>query len=272
MTEYIVIKDILNIRDRPSDDPEESFAGELYRNEIVYLHDEPVKGKIPAGGSTNLWLKDQYGQLVHSEGVRQPSWQEKKQELFSVIRRFWQKGTGRGVTIALLDTGVVDSHHLLPPMKHFDVYNDRIHPKVKSMPTDFHGSRMAGIFCGLDNRDILGLCPDVTVVDYRIIQKSGMELDRHLTTALKSISKNPEIKIINMSFEFIPETIADSRMHELDSLMEECTRNGKIIMAASGNHCCLYKKAGYLSWQKQIPYYCRSNQERGCSKFHRLYS
>ena len=65
--EYIVTKDILNIRSKPSD--ESDFKGELKLNTTVWLDDKEIIGTIPTGGTTNIWLLYNTNKFVSKDGL-----------------------------------------------------------------------------------------------------------------------------------------------------------------------------------------------------------
>ena len=68
MGKFIVIKDLLNVRNRPSL-KDEHFIGTLRLGEKVDLLDEPIVGEIPAGTNDNLWLSDTFNRFVSRAGV-----------------------------------------------------------------------------------------------------------------------------------------------------------------------------------------------------------
>jgi subtilisin family serine protease len=107
-------------------------------------------------------------------------------------------GTGNGVTIAVLDTGIHPSH----PELHgriaksftFDVSQWAGIPMAVSEDTDGHGTHVAGLICG----KTVGIAPGARVVNAVMLPKGRGNLSDFLL-ALEWTGQQPDVQIVNMS-------------------------------------------------------------------------
>ena len=231
MKQFIVIKDILNIRNRPSAEGDDNFIGSLIKNETVFLNEEEIIGTVPVGGKSNMWLGDNFNRFVASEGVRLKTWEDTKAELINDLTTFWEKKTrGANVSVALVDTGVVSGHpNLSVNLNHINIAND-------GDPDDPHGTRMAGLMFGKKDNKVVGLAPGIGIAEYKIFQRNGRNTKENLIEALRQIDQNPDIKLINLSLEFLKNALSPNEKTVTDDLIRSCIEKGKIVIAATGNN------------------------------------
>lgn len=78
LREYIVTKELLNIRSRPTE--ESDFKGDLKLNSNVWLDDQEILGTVPLGGETNRWLVYNTTSFVSKDGLRVKGYEDKKAE------------------------------------------------------------------------------------------------------------------------------------------------------------------------------------------------
>ena len=129
------------------------------------------------------------GDLAHSEGL-----------------------TGRGVTVAVLDSGVDETHPDLTSSlvaEHCFVIPNGCPSGVSeqdgpgSARDDHgHGTNVAGIIAADGNVAPIGVAPDVSLVAVRVLESSGrFETSTQIVSALNWIALNhPEVRVVNMSF------------------------------------------------------------------------
>jgi subtilisin family serine protease len=79
--EYIVTKDILNIRSGPSE--QANFRGQLLKGETVWLDDKEIIGITPLGGVTTIWLVYSSNDFVSKDGLRVKNYEDKKSEFIN---------------------------------------------------------------------------------------------------------------------------------------------------------------------------------------------
>lgn len=137
--------------------------------------------------------------------------------------RLWKRGMGKGVKVAVIDTGIARQH---PDLKsrvkggyHF----------VKGKMNG-HGTHVAGtIAAALNHYGIVGVAPEVELYDVRAFSSDGTA---ELANIMKAIdwSIQNHMQIINMSFG-MPEY---SKV--LDTIVKHATSKGIVMVASAGNN------------------------------------
>lgn len=145
--------------------------------------------------------------------------------------------TGKGVRIALLDTGV-ESHKGL---KHNIIFfKDYIKGKTTAYDDNGHGTHIAGILCGgLDqNNEIIGMAPGAELFVFKILDKNGNGNTEKAIQALEWIQKNHkryDIKLLNFSMGYLPNSKPAVQKTLIDKL-EKLWEDGVTIVTAAGNN------------------------------------
>lgn len=152
---------------------------------------------------------------------------ERAKEIIQAENVYRKGYTGRGVRIALLDTGVFSHRDLSCRIV---LFKDYINEKKLSYDDNGHGTHIAGI---------LGeMAPGAELMVFKILDKSGNGTTEKALRALEWIQKNHrrwDIKLLNFSMGYLPNTkaIQQKRLIEkLEGLWEE----GVTIVTAAGNN------------------------------------
>jgi len=108
------------------------------------------------------------------------------------------KGTGAGVTIAVLDTGIDPTHPELngrvASAYTFDVANWEAQAMNPSQDTEGHGTHVAGLICGKK----VGIAPGALLFNGVMIPGGFGNLS-DFVLALEWAASRPEVQIVNMS-------------------------------------------------------------------------
>lgn len=167
-----------------SDEDAERMKKEL--PEVFVLRDQPldlIRPRRTASAKKKITAKD----LWHQNAVGLTAARK---------RRF--KGSGKGVTIAVLDTGIDATHaELQGKIKAaytFHVNEWRAQPMTPSLDTDGHGTHVAGLICGKK----VGVAPGAEVINGMMLPHGRGNLSDFIL-ALEWVSSQPEIQIVNLS-------------------------------------------------------------------------
>lgn len=144
--------------------------------------------------------------------------------------------TGKGIRIALLDTGVAPLTGLRNKIVYF---KDYIGNKKEPYDDNGHGTHIAGILCGgLDNnKQVIGMAPKAELFVFKILDKNGKGSTNKAILALDWIQKNHEkykIRIINFSMGYLVNANPSTQKVLIDKL-ESLWDEGVIVVAAAGN-------------------------------------
>lgn len=149
----------------------------------------------------------------------------------------WEQGiTGRGIKVAIMDTGIALHEELPNVVKRVSfVENDPTTPRNEADPYDHngHGTHVAGIIGakvggqGVFQRDIVGVAPDVSLYSLKVMdENSGTVLD--LIEAIDwAIANNMDI--INLSLGLT------THVQLLQDAVDRAYQAGILVVAASGN-------------------------------------
>jgi serine protease AprX len=169
-------------------------------------------------------------------------------------KAYWRNGiTGKGVDVALIDSGVVPVNGLTTPGKVLngpDLSFDSQVPGRMYLDAYGHGTHMAGIISGRDDAvqtgtnyaqnttDFLGIAPDSRVVNVKVADSGGAVDVSQVIAAIDWIVQHKSdnglhIKVINLSFG-----TDSTQSYVLDPLAyaaEVAWKSGIVVVAAVGN-------------------------------------
>lgn len=158
--------------------------------------------------------------------------------------------TGRGVTMALVDSGFAPHPDLILPVNRvlavYDAVNDR---EIRDFEWDFseeppvqawHGTMTAAVAAGsghLSGGRYRGIASGANLVLVKSMTPDGHIRTPQVKAALQWILANHEkygIRIVNLSLGVDEST--RSMKHPVIALVEELVRRGVVVVAASGNN------------------------------------
>ncbi|MFJ3225144.1 S8 family serine peptidase [Streptomyces sp. NPDC086783] len=150
-------------------------------------------------------------------------------------QKMWKVSTGKGVKVAVLDTGINPS----TPALNGRVLTDEIPPNVRYGATsdyDGHGTSMAELIAGTGRGGgIQGLAPDAKVIPIRValsqLKKRSKEEQERTPLPADAIraAADTDAQIINMSFgSFVPDD-------EEKAAVKYAASKGKLLIAGAGN-------------------------------------
>jgi subtilisin family serine protease len=229
MKPFIVTKDILNIRNSPSSDHDNTFIGNVLKGTVIFLNEEAVAGTIPEGATTSRWLGDTNNRFVHGEGVVEASWFWIKEY---EIDKLWEQSTGENVTVILIDSGVKDCEDLTGA----NVNLSTVLSIGDSIDVHGHGTLMASIIAGNGNF-IQGIAPNVNIISIKISDNGNFD-EANFIKALKLLTKILEKKksyVINCSLD-LKLDLDEAVISEIQNIINELHEIYNVVFtAAVGN-------------------------------------
>jgi subtilase family protein len=165
----------------------------------------------------------------------------------------WNPGyTGRGVDIALIDSGVVPVEGLTVPGKVVngpDLSFESQIPNLRYLDTYGHGTHMAGIIAGRDGRAIpgsyasdrstfLGVAPDARIVSVKVADSHGRTDVSQVIAAIDWVVQHAHdpglnIRVVNLSFG--TSSLQPYTLDPVAYAAEVAWRRGVAVVAAAGN-------------------------------------
>ncbi|NLU76535.1 type VII secretion-associated serine protease mycosin [Streptomyces sp. HNM0575] len=154
-----------------------------------------------------------------------------------LLDELWSEATGKGVTVAVIDTGV-------------DKDNPQIRPALGSGGKDFvgkskngttdvegHGTRVAGIIAARKSKDkesgFTGIAPAAEILPLRYTGSEDPEEKGNARTLAKAIdyAVSKKVKIINISSD----TADKKSSPDLQAAIQKAVDAGILVVAAAGN-------------------------------------
>jgi serine protease AprX len=163
----------------------------------------------------------------------------------------YRKGlTGKGVGVALIDTGVAP----VPGLTSGNVVNgpdlsfDSQQPGMAHLDAFGHGTHLASIIAGrdvagtpssyLDPRRFSGIAPDATLVNVKVGAHNGAVDVTQVIAAIDWVvehAKDPGLNIRVISLAYGTDSAQSSSVDPLAFAVENAVRNGIVVIAAGGN-------------------------------------
>ncbi len=156
--------------------------------------------------------------------------------------------TGKGVTVAVLDTGIYSHHETVTndgknswKRKIIEFYDDRINGTASPYDISWHGTWTASILGGkCSNYD--GVAPNVNLVILKIFENENGEVVsdfEKLNNAVNWILANKDkynIKVASMSFGIEYNSDYESLLDQINDAIEKLVQNDILVVAAAGNY------------------------------------
>ena len=176
----------------------------------------------------------------------------------------WDQGlTGKGVTIGVIDTGILSSH---PDLQGTNVVSGHnyLDNNRNTEDTEGHGTFVTGIIGAKRNNniDIAGEAPEATIVAMKCFD-GNKSVVSDAVKAIYACVDEYHCGVINMSFG------ADEQVNELHEAIQYAAGKGTIVIASAGNEGTrtLYYPAAYdevigvgaVDSNKRVSYFSQKN-------------
>jgi subtilisin family serine protease len=179
--------------------------------------------------------------------------------LINGIQEWWKKGlTGKGVTVALIDTGVTQVNGLRTSGKVIygpDLSFESQASNLRHKDTYGHGTHMAGIIAGKDDAayapytnsaNFVGIAPDAKILSVKIGDSSGATDVSQMIAAIDWVVQHQHdngmnVRVINLSFG--TDTTQSYALDPLAHAAEVAWHDANIVVvAAVGNSTTLDRR------------------------------
>jgi serine protease AprX len=156
--------------------------------------------------------------------------------------KLWSRGIdGRGVDVALIDTGVVPVDGLTTAGKVVngpDISFESQLSDYRYLDTFGHGTHMAGIIAGRDSGSFRGIAPGARIIDLKLAARDGATDVSQVVAAVNWVAQHHHdpglnIRVINLSYG--TDGRQDYRLDPLAQAVEQARREGIVVVAAGGN-------------------------------------
>ncbi|HEY3080571.1 MAG TPA: S8 family peptidase [Chloroflexota bacterium] len=155
--------------------------------------------------------------------------------------RAWAEGsTGRGVTVAVLDSGIAADGDLVQPSNRLLAAVNFADSRGTQADPGGHGTHVAGIVAGNGTRSAgqyVGIAPEANVVDVRVLNDHG---NGRVSSVVRGIGwvlahrAQYNIRVLNLSFGAPSQ--GSYRGDPLSAAVEIAWRRGLVVVAAAGNN------------------------------------
>lgn len=150
----------------------------------------------------------------------------------------WKVTTGKGITVALLDTGVIPT---VPELtgKVLRGKNFMEPERGAHKDKDGHGTAMAMLIAGngVNGQGVKGLAPDARILPLTVFgssKESGTNSVPALVEAIR-YAADSDAKIINMSLAFDTYMVDDQEEESIQQAVDYAIGRGKLLLAGTGN-------------------------------------
>ena len=168
-------------------------------------------------------------------------------------QQYWKAGyTGKGVDIALIDSGVVPVDGLTAPGKVVngpDLSLESQAPNLRYLDTFGHGTHMAGIIAGRanaavagsydgDSQRFLGMAPDARLISIKVADAHGATDVSQVIAAIDWVVQHrndPGFNIRVLSLSYGTDSTQYYGLDPLAFAAEQAVKAGILVVAAAGN-------------------------------------
>lgn len=158
------------------------------------------------------------------------------------FRQIYSRGiTGKGITAAVLDTGIYPHGDFLKPVNRIRCFHDFVNGRREAYDDNGHGTHVSGIIASagtLADGIRIGVAPEASIAALKVLDRSGSGKMASMIRAIDWLLYHYEeygIRIVNIS---VGTPVKDMRNPENDTMVrkvEELWDAGLIVVVAAGN-------------------------------------
>ncbi|MCU1670609.1 MAG: peptidase and in kexin sedolisin, partial [Blastococcus sp.] len=221
------------------------FTASVPADRLIALRSTPGVFKVSEDAGLTLADADVSGQVAQAGSLYTLANQ------VTGAADMWNAGaTGKGVDVALIDSGVVPVEGLTAPGK--VVNGPDLTPETgtqaKNLDTFGHGTAMAGIIAGRDSAaaapyagnasDFVGMAPDARIVSIKVADAQGQTDVSQAIAAIDWVVSNGRknglnVRVLNLSFG--TDGVQSYRLDPLAYAAEQAWHAGVVVVVSAGN-------------------------------------
>lgn len=176
---------------------------------------------------------------IYLDGIKKTSLYIATPSIGSMAVRRKTGLTGKGINIAVIDTGVYPHPDLTRPVNRIVAFKDWIHGRQKPYDDNGHGTHIAGDCAGngwKSKGKYRGPAPEAGIVGVKVLDRQGSGFD---STIIKGIEwcilhrKRLKLRILSMSFGGAVNIVCSD--DPLCQAVEKAVRAGLVAVIAAGN-------------------------------------
>ena len=218
------------------------FVARVPEGVIRVIEEAPQVHSISYNGKIQLLNHDGFSQIGDPGSMINTINTVKAQD-------YWKKGiTGRGVDIALIDSGVVPVEGLTAPGKVIngpDLSFESQAENLRHLDTFGHGTHLAGIIAGRDGFDrggpdhfFAGIAPGARLLNVKVANAQGAADVSQVLAAIDWVVQHRydngmDVRVLNLSFG--TDGVQDYLLDPLTYAAEVAWHKGIVVVVAAGN-------------------------------------
>jgi serine protease AprX len=229
----------------------DSFAATVPANRLDAVRESPGVAAVTPDGRVTMtgktWMADAENTSISTVTRMigaQDAWGKKDASGRPV--------TGKGVGVAVIDSGIVPAKGLADPARVVngpDLSLEAPQANLRHLDTFGHGTHMAGIIGGrdpdvvagkeaADPAKFVGVAPDATLVNVKVAATDGAVDVSQVIAAIDWVVAHRNdaglnIRVLNLSFG--TDSVQDPRLDPLSHAVEAAWRKGIVVVVAVGN-------------------------------------
>jgi type VII secretion-associated serine protease mycosin len=205
---------------------------------ISLVSTAPAAAASPASGSLAAASTSAAATRRSKDSLRRSQWSLDRLRAEEV----WRKSKGRGVKVAVVDTGVQADH---PDLRGRVLKGrDYVQGDRNADDRNGHGTHVAGVIAARagNKRGIAGLAPNARILPVRVLNSAG---SGNTVAAARGIvwAVNKGADVINLSFA------GAQRDAQMEQAINYAVRRNVVVVAAAGNQGC----AGPTTYPAALP-------------------